>query len=59
MLEVIAAVRHERALELVRAVNTLLLLEQCERATGTRWITDADRVRVSGARARYTAVVVR
>jgi len=44
------------ATALARAVDTLVLLERCERATGRTWVRDADRENVKAARVRWLAV---
>lgn len=49
----VTEVRWEAATELVRAVDTLTTLEQCERATGRPWVRLADKERVMDARARW------
>lgn len=56
IVEVIAQMRLDAALELVKAVDSMVLLEQCERATGQPWVTDADRARISRCRAEFLAV---
>jgi hypothetical protein len=56
IIETIAVIRWEAALELVKAVDTMVLLEQCERATGRSFVRDADRARISRARSDYLAV---
>lgn len=56
IVEIVAQMRFDAALELVRAVDTMVLLEQCERATGQSWVSDADRARISRCRAEYLAV---
>ncbi len=42
------------AIDLVRAVDRLRLLQQCERASGKAWVTDADRFHVLDGHCRYT-----
>lgn len=47
-------IRFDAAKNLERAAALLSLLEACERATGRRWVTEADRVQVRAAGKRWT-----
>lgn len=51
-----ASVRLEAALEFQAAAASMVLLEQCEQATGQPWVTSADRSRVVDAADRWTMV---
>ena len=48
-----AVKRFEAAEALARASATLVLLERCERATGTRWVSDGDREWVKACSNRW------
>jgi hypothetical protein len=48
--------RFAAAEALTRAIDSIVLLEKCERATGRPWVRDGDRDRVKGARASWVAV---
>jgi len=44
------------AAALALAVDTVVQLERCERATGRPWVRDADRERIKAARVCWLAV---
>lgn len=56
LADAMAAVRYDIAVELCRAIDTVIILEKCEHATGRKWVTTVDRARVKVAQERWTGL---